>query len=202
MYSNKLTPKASRKKAHIVKTVYKMLGDGNNHRLTSREIAKKARVSLPAINYYFGSKENLIRQAEQMYIDEVAKNSGMEFPPGQDPVQALYEHCLKSTAIHNAHPGVQKRLFINFLCEQVTPEIVEMNRQNAMRVKKMIGKLVKDEDKIIAMKSVIFGAALVNFQILKDTQSYTGAINLRIPELEKEYYKVLIDCLSHPYKKP
>ncbi len=197
-----MTDKASRKKAHIVKTVFKMLSDGGNYKLTSREIAKKARVSLPAINYYFGSKSNLIRQAEQLYIDEVRKSTGMVIPPGKDPRKSLFEHCIKSTAFATANPGVQRRLFINFLCDKdITPEIIEMNKENAIRVKNMIGKLVKDKDKIVSIKSVIFGAALVNFQMFKETKSYVGAIDLRDPKYEKEYYRVLIDCLAHPYRK-
>jgi AcrR family transcriptional regulator len=198
-----MTNKTSRKKARLVKTVFKMLSEGGDSKLTSREIARRARVSLPAINYYFGSKSNLIRQAEQVYIDEVRKSTGMVIPPGKDPRKALFEHCIKSTAFSSANPGVQRRLFINFLCDKdITPEIIEMNKENAIQVKKMIGKLVKDRDKIVSIKSAIFGAALVNFQILKETKSYAGAIDLRDPKLEKEFYRVLIDCLAHPYSKP
>jgi AcrR family transcriptional regulator len=198
-----MTNKASRKKARLVKTVFKMLSEGGDSKLTSREIARRARVSLPAINYYFGSKANLIRQAEQVYIDEVRKSTGMVIPPGKDPRKALFEHCIKSTAFSSANPGVQRRIFINFLCDKdITPEIIEMNKENAIQVKKMIGKLVKDKDKIVRIKSAIFGAALVNFQLFKESQSYVGAIDLKDPKFEKEFYRVLIDCLAQPYRKP
>ena len=195
--------KAARKKAHIVKTVLKMMRDGGDYKFTSREIARKARVSLPAINYYFGSKANLIRQAEQLYFNEFRKSTGIMVRPGEDPRKALFEHCIKSTAFSTINPGVQRRIFINFLCDKdITPEIIELNRENAMLVKNFIGKLVKDKDRTISIKSVIFGAALVNFQLLKESHSYAGAIDLKDPKIEKEYYRILIDCLAQPYRKP
>lgn len=65
--------KSDRIKDSIISSTIKLIeeSDGNIEAITSREIAKKANISLGLINYHFQSKENLIEICVQKIIGNV-----------------------------------------------------------------------------------------------------------------------------------
>lgn len=60
-------------KDNIIKVTTKLIeqSDGNTKVITSRLIAENANIGLGSINYYFGSKENLIAECVQRIINKV-----------------------------------------------------------------------------------------------------------------------------------
>lgn len=60
-------------KQHIIEITTELLKEynGNTQKITSRLIARKAGIGLGSINYFFGSKENLITECIQKSINEM-----------------------------------------------------------------------------------------------------------------------------------
>ena len=58
-------------KTKILETAAEIVGREKNLNLTIREIAKRAGVNLASVNYYFGSKKNLLQEVEKMLMENV-----------------------------------------------------------------------------------------------------------------------------------
>lgn len=58
-------------KDRILKTAMGIIGKEGHLNVTTREIAQKAQVNVAAINYHFGSKDNLIEQVEGKFVDDI-----------------------------------------------------------------------------------------------------------------------------------
>ena len=79
--------------------------------LTNREIAREAGVNSAAINYYFGSKDNLIAAVMRSTINEMVKIWGeSKEAAAQDPEQTiriylstLFDGCFRYPGIARAH---------------------------------------------------------------------------------------------------
>lgn len=58
-------------KTKILETAAEIVGREKNLNLTIREIAKRAGVNLASVNYYFGSKKNLLEEVEKRLMENV-----------------------------------------------------------------------------------------------------------------------------------
>jgi AcrR family transcriptional regulator len=63
--------RAERKRARIIATALAVFGEQGYDRASTRQIAAKADVNPPALQYYFDSKEGLYRACVQAIFDRV-----------------------------------------------------------------------------------------------------------------------------------
>jgi TetR/AcrR family transcriptional regulator, regulator of cefoperazone and chloramphenicol sensitivity len=190
--------KESKTKAQIMKTVLKMIGDGGEHKFTTREIAKKARVNLAAINYYFGSKDDLIKEAEKYYIKKVTEITIESVERGKSIESNLLNLCTKYTEYVSANPGLQRNIWSSIIADpQTRAEVSEVIEKNVFFVKNIIKDIFKSKsDKELNFISLIFCSAIFYPVLLSQ---YESQVNIDIeythPEKLEEYYKTLVNCI-------
>jgi AcrR family transcriptional regulator len=193
-----MSARNSRKKMHIVETVLRMISEGGNHNFTTREIAARAKVNIAAINYYFESKDDLIRLAEEDYFRRIAEVHMASIKTGKNVEETLLNYCTKYSEFVLANPGLQRNMMSRLISDsQARPEISAALQDNVMRIKKVIKDRLSDlDDKTLNHISVIFLSAV--FYPILLTQ-YESELNIDLEYKDREklkgYYKTLIDCI-------
>ena len=61
-------------KEQIIEVTLKLIAEEGTGGITIRQIAKKAEVNVAAVNYHFGSKDNLISQSMEYFSKKVFSN--------------------------------------------------------------------------------------------------------------------------------
>jgi len=111
----------------IMLAVIECIEDEGVQQLTVRKIADKARVNSAAINYYFGSKENLIEETLKATLDEVfIKNlKDYEILWEKDPLRALKSYLSDTIEGMFMYQGLTKAHFHDaFIHGKYDPELV------------------------------------------------------------------------------
>lgn len=164
--------------------------------LTVRKIAKTAGVNSAAINYYFGSKENLIEMALNSSLDEMASLPeeilGLEELPPRERLQRFYEAIAQGVLLW---PGlVRAQIFRPLMQEDysgtfITRYISFLN-DIADRIKKMGIKTGRKDMKVPVMQlnsAVIFPCLMPRI-----FQEYTGR-DLSDPKTLRAFISSLLD---------
>jgi AcrR family transcriptional regulator len=58
-------------RSKIIEAAAEIIGRERNLNLTIREIANRAEVNIASVNYYFGSKENLLTEVEMLLMEKI-----------------------------------------------------------------------------------------------------------------------------------
>src|SRR5690554_2385711 len=74
------------------RTLY-LIGKRGNIDVPVRAIVKEAQVNIGAINYYFGTKENMLRQVKQFYIENVLSTMAPLEDAALDEERKLVEYA-------------------------------------------------------------------------------------------------------------
>ena len=189
--------KESKKKAHIMKTVLKMISEGDENRFTTREIARKAKVNQAAINYYFGSKDNLIKEAEKYYILQATKVTIDAAEGGRSVEDNLLNICLEYSGYVTANLDLQRNIWGHIIAEsQTRPEVEEVIQDNFALFKNVIKEIFKKKtDKELSFLSIILCSALFYPVLLSNYESKVNIGLKTTPESVKEYCKALVNFI-------
>ncbi|MFA5400697.1 MAG: TetR family transcriptional regulator [Dehalococcoidia bacterium] len=195
-----MSARDSRKKSHIIDTVLSMISEGGDHKFTTREIAARAKVNIAAINYYFGSKDDLIKLAEEDYFSRIAEVHMASIKTGKNVEAILLNYCMRYSEFVLANPGLQRNMMSRLISDrQPRPEISLALQNNVMRIKKVIKERLSHlDDKALNHISVIFLSAV--FYPILLTQ-YESELNIDLEYKDREklraYYRTLINCILH-----
>jgi AcrR family transcriptional regulator len=120
-------------KSRILDVAEEMFGEEGLDRVSIRDITKKARVNLAAINYHFGSKEDLVaavferrvvplNDARVAALDIVEKAVGRKSPKLEDILEAFIRPALQSSLDASKGGTAFSKLFGRCLSEP-SPEV-------------------------------------------------------------------------------
>src|SRR5436853_2184562 len=119
--------------SRILDVAEELFSERGFDRVSIRDITNKARVNLAAINYHFGSKEDLIaavfdrrvlpvNQARLAALDQVEKAGGKKIPKVEDVLEAFIRPAMESALKPSEGGSDFSKLFGRCLSEQ-TPEL-------------------------------------------------------------------------------
>jgi len=153
------------KKEEIIETVVMMLSEENVHSITTRKIADRAKINPAMVNYYFGSKKELLKEA-------IIRNSqiGVTSTEKKDPRKAMFDllmNMCERIMILSRYEGAYFSDTIQEDCKRVRHEI---NRQ--------IGFYFKDQgrdDEYRSMTYRIVGFLMVASSDPEGYYRYMGA---------------------------
>lgn len=94
----------------IIQTALEIIGQEGIHKITTREVAKRANVNSAALNYHFGTKDNLIRQAMDVFIGRLGGTYSLLYDEGVEPKERLLAFLKRFAEISVMFPGVTKSL--------------------------------------------------------------------------------------------
>lgn len=161
-------------KEQIIKVVLQIIGQHGVQQITVREIARQAKVNVAAINYHFGSKEQLIKQSMDFYTKTMSGVLSILDEEG-DPKEKMLKFLNKFVENAIYYPGVTK----SFISKMMSPE--EIDPLLTLTQKQGIGKMVKilrelttnvEEEQLKLLGLQIMSAIL-----------YPVLINKQLPEL-------------------
>ena len=120
-------------KSRILDVAEEMFGEEGLDRVSIRDITRKARVNLAAINYHFGSKEDLVaavferrvvplNEARLAALDMVEKAAGKRSPKLEDILEAFIRPALQSSFDASKGGTAFSKLFGRCLSEP-SPEV-------------------------------------------------------------------------------
>ena len=83
--------------------------EGDPERVTVRRLAERAGVSLGAVNYHFGSKDNLLNEAVVSVMQSAAGRWLGALPePGEDPRERLLALLKETSAVAVRYPALSQ----------------------------------------------------------------------------------------------
>jgi len=139
-------------RSRILDVAEELFGEQGLDRVSIRDITKTARVNLAAINYHFGSKEDLIaavferrvvpvNEARLAALDAVEKSAGQRIPKLEAILEAFIRPALQSSLKASKGGTAFSKLFGRCLSEP-SPEVeVLLKRQFEPLVERMDGAL-------------------------------------------------------------
>ncbi|MBW6515015.1 MAG: TetR/AcrR family transcriptional regulator [Candidatus Cloacimonetes bacterium] len=143
----------------IILAVIECIEEEGIQQVTVRKIADKAKVNPAAINYYFGSKENLIEETLKATLDEAFINNlrVYEILWEKDPLKALKSYLSDTIEGMFMYRGLMKAHFYDaFIHGKYDPEFVRrfsdfLNRFFALISEKLPGSTLP-EKKIVLVQ--------------------------------------------------
>ena len=139
-------------RSRILDVAEELFGELGLDRVSIRDITRKAKVNLAAINYHFGSKEDLIaavferrvvpvNEARLAALDAVEKSAGKRIPKLEAILEAFIRPALQSSLKASKGGTAFSKLFGRCLSEP-SPEVeVLLKRQFEPLVERMDGAL-------------------------------------------------------------
>lgn len=175
-----------------------LFGKNGSLNVPIRTIAKEAEVNVSAINYYFGSKEEMIKNVQTFYIENIvlaySKLDNEELSDEEKLIlcaNEIMEYTLR-------YPGVlvmQKEAVNGDKHEDMTRKIIDITNSMNRKLDKVLEKVVKPSKnkftyiKMVFLSSIIYPTSDVNTEEFK---------NELIGDKEKriEYIKYILSILK------
>ena len=174
-----------------------LIGKRGNYSVPIRDITKAAKVNVNAINYYFGSKENLLGEVDkffiQNYIDSYSvldgndpptrrlllwANEVMEYTLQYPGIQMLQRH-----ALHASEPSKMKEF------------LLENAEQYDQKVVATMQEVFPMGDDFVQSVKIMFYSALIHpASFGTDVRFDTSVVNDR--EFRMHYIQFVIDTLK------
>lgn len=143
-------------KNKIIETTLKLIESKPLQLITVREIAKSAGVNLAAINYYFGSKDMLLKEVSEYYFsqsDQVFAILARETIPAQE---RLTEFCTAFMRLTMKYPGLIRNTVSQYLLEsKPRPEVEKCVQAEIGLIKKTILEISPNIDEQTAVFKAI-----------------------------------------------
>ncbi len=144
----------SNTRSRILDVAEELFGERGLDRVSIRDITRKARVNLAAINYHFGSKEDLIaavferrvvpvNEARLAALDLVEKSAGNRIPKLEAVLEAFIRPALQSSLKASKGGTAFSKLFGRCLSEPSPEVVILLKRQFAPLVERMDSALKK-----------------------------------------------------------
>ncbi|SNX53883.1 TetR/AcrR family transcriptional regulator [Thermoanaerobacterium sp. RBIITD] len=173
--------------------------------VTIREITEKAGVNVASINYYFGNKNNLLKEVENYYAEKLFK-SGYDIltDDNLDLEDKLFEWSINLIEYMFKYPALIA-LIVKLTTEDKSynPVIIKkvyLNNETQRLIENIIGKITNIQDskilnfKYIQLFSGILGTVInrVVINMYGDKKSF---LNIDNPEELRQYMKLLITSI-------
>jgi len=190
-------------KSKILQSAIDMVGLKGD--VTVRELTDMAGVNVASINYYFGNKDNLLKEVEEHYSNSLYNiQCSILTSEELSPYEKLLEWAKSMAGFIAQYPALIA-LIVNLATEDKSyrPALVQkiyLNREMQAMIQAIIGTIIGLEDKkILNLKYLqIFSGILgpVINRLVEDCYGDEGSgISMRSKEDLEEYMKILIDTV-------
>lgn len=114
----------------IIQTALEIIGQEGIQKITTREVARRTNMNNAALNYHFGTKENLIRQAMEFFIRTLGGAYVLLEQANRSPSERLLAFLKKFAEISVLYPGVTKSLVSQMMfAEEANPALAESQKR-------------------------------------------------------------------------
>ncbi|MBO1628554.1 TetR/AcrR family transcriptional regulator [Bacillus arachidis] len=188
-------------KERIIQATLEIIGNHGTDKVTIREIASRVGVNVAAVNYYFGSKSNLIQQSMEYFADTM-QDAFFNFHQKEIPLKDklyLFLTSFAETAV--TYPGVVKSL-VNQMMEngEIRSEVALTMEKGSVAIKQVIGQLIQStDDKKLSFIALQLMSSII-YPILMSTQlPMLYGFDYRDKEAREEYIRSSMEFIFNNY---
>jgi len=190
-------------KSKILQYAIDMVGSRGD--VTIRELAETAGVNVASINYYFGSKENLLKEVERHYSTALYNVQYSIFTSKElSPYDKLLEWAKSMSAFIYQYPALISLIAkLSVEDTRYTPVLIEkiyLNKELQNMIQQIIGTIIESEDeKLLKLKYLqLFSGILgpvINRLVEENFSDKPPTLNFSSKADLEEYMKLLIDTI-------
>ncbi len=126
-----------------MKATVRCLADGGYHVLSTRRVARQARVSLGILHYYFRDKRELLRAAFKAAADRMDRRVAAEAREANDALEQLRAIVRGAVKFSDSEPECWCVMLDFWAQAQRDPDLAEVNRQLYARSRRLIRAVVE-----------------------------------------------------------
>lgn len=187
------------KKEIILKVVLDYITKNNDYDITIREIGRLAGVNSASISYYFGSKDNLIKEASKYYYissNEIFKELEDK---NIEPRERMISFCMSYSEHMLKYIGFLKAHISAYIVEKETEcEMEDWLGSNIEEIRTTIKEHTKISDKeILNFKAIQLISSMVYPTLMNKYKSVIGGMDYCNYEIRKKYYECLVDSILY-----
>ncbi len=160
-----------------------------------REIAARAGVNSAAISYYFGSKDQLIKEASKYYYKLVEEVFQRLFEGGKNPIERVRNFAITFMVHINHYPGFLKSEIAQHLVSaELSSEAGTRMKLQVEAVAKVLSEILSTQNQeIVTIKAIQFLSCLVypqlwgksSFEVICKEKNYDQFMEVYVDELIK-----------------
>ncbi len=174
-----------------------LVGKNRTTNISVRAIAKEAEVNVSAINYYFRTKEEMMRQVKELFIINTLSITAILTDTGMEPEEKLIYSINEVMEYISRYPGIVALLQdARERTDETSVRLLQVSNEMTEKINLLLDTLLdKDKNKINAYKRIIFWSA-INYPMEENGVNNYEALNLTDHEIRISYIRHLIDILT------
>lgn len=171
-----------------------LIGKNGSSNVPIRAIAKEADVNVSAINYYFRTKEEMMKQVQEFYIHNTLEAYSIldsEEHSDEEKVMLCSNEIMEYALRYPGILVIQKEAAIEKEKSQVASRIIEVTQEMNEKLDKILFEVLKCSEENFAYHRMIFLSSILHPIINMDTLFFNNDIvNEKVKRLE--YIKFVI----------
>ncbi len=185
-------------KENIIQATINLIqkSNGDINKITTRDIAKNARVGNGLINYHFGTKENLINSCIERMIGDIVKNYNPNLSECNNFEEELIMGTTKVFDFLFKNPAIYR---MSMLYDYTNPKENNNTIKSQKIIMKSIGNNMNELDK--AMYSFILVSVMQTAFLTAKLNNEMSGFKLDTTESRKEFIEKLVKTLLYGIKK-
>lgn len=182
-------------KSKILKTAKDIIGREGHLNVTTREIAQQAQVNVAAINYHFGSKDNLIEQVEKGFVGDIKEIYLVLHDESLQPRDRIWEWADALMVHLLEHPGILfmwgSKVIGNSPKDDGISGLIDYSEAKLIRI---IKETACHEDDIqISFKVMQLISSVISPVLIYESGGRSLSINIKDDEMRRQYIDTIID---------
>lgn len=175
-----------------------LMGKKKSCDISVRAIAKEAGVNVGAINYYFRSKEEMLRLVKEFYITNTLTVLAILRSEGYDAVEQLLlagneimEYALRFPG--NGVIRTHSRLVADQ--DEVSSRVIALTEELGSRLKELFRRVIPATESAIQYKYIMFISSVNYPTDYEEIVDFDGSILIEV-EHRMDYLRLLLDTLK------
>lgn len=182
----------------ILDSALYLIGKQGTCNVPIRAIAKEAGVNVSAINYYFGTKEEMLRNTKEFFINNsigIYSILDQEEYPEEERLVLFANEIMEYTIHYSGLTAIFKEAERLKEEDEVSKSIIEVTRELHTKMNRILNSVAKSNPSVSQYNSIIFMAALTYPAEKRDSFGYDHEL-LTNKEKRIEYIKHIINLIK------
>lgn len=193
-----MEPDKSDTRSKIISVAVDMIGRHSDLSITTREIARKAGVNLAAINYYFGSKDNLFDEVEKYFNKTIKRIYDELLNSDLNPRERVIMWAQKTMEQLIEFPGILFLLATKLIKDRgMHPGIGDMIKNSETSLAPIVKELTRsDDDELISFKIIrLLSGVIAPVLFYHGANKTMPKVNISNEKVRKSYIEELVNSI-------
>lgn len=182
-------------KKRILKSAMDIIAKEGNLNVTTREIAQRAQVNVAAINYHFGSKDNLIEQVENKFVGDIKDIYSVLHDESLQPRDRIWIWADRLMIHLLEHPGIlfmwASKVMSSSSKDDGIAGLIDYSEANLARIIKET--VCHGDDIQISFKVMQLISSVISPILIYESGGRSLSTNIKDDQLRGQYIDTIID---------